>query len=404
MALVGIGVSYSNLYAFHVIFPVAVLTWLLTSKTNLVKSVLKNRLSLVFLAMPLWYALSIVWSWNAEYSLRYLIIVSMVCAFGLFISAAINSKARIKQLLTAAGVVYLAETALGLLESFTPLRWIVSPFSPNADILKHSHSLDKFSGRQLESISITPTGFHWNPNELALWLCIGLPFVVFHPKLKGNLKTLLLLLVGIVIVMTGSRLCILVSMAILLFCWWQINRKKFLAGLAGFLGAMVLLIFINPYIESSVYGRKAYEVATTLDSVLSAFGIDADGDEEPEIDPEVYQESGLARMTLMKNGLKALAHTKGLGVGGGGAIAVQEQYEGYIGDSIKSMHNFWVEILVEAGVLFFVPFMLWYAFVCRQLWLIYKRCQDIEINHLALALFTAMVFFVPAAVTAASVM
>ena len=57
------------------------------------------------------------------------------------------------------------------------------------------------------------------------------------------------------------------------------------------------------------------------------------------------------RRKLVENGLDALARTNGLGLGAGGTVANQEII-GPVAGRFTSMHNFWVELLVEGGVIF----------------------------------------------------
>ena len=57
------------------------------------------------------------------------------------------------------------------------------------------------------------------------------------------------------------------------------------------------------------------------------------------------------RRELTENGLKALKNSYGIGLGAGGSTANQERI-GPVAGRFTSMHNFWIEILVEGGVFF----------------------------------------------------
>ena len=109
-----------------------------------------------------------------------------------------------------------------------------------------------------------------------------------------------------------------------------------------------------------------------------------------------------ARKELMKNGLDALGETYGLGVGGGGSLVVQEKLGGVNG-KYTSMHNFWIELMVEGGLLFFPFFVIWYSLVSLKLYLIFKGAKEEFYRYHAGALFVSFVIFSIGCISASSV-
>ena len=105
---------------------------------------------------------------------------------------------------------------------------------------------------------------------------------------------------------------------------------------------------------------------------------------------------------MIQNGLDALWDSGGLGVGGGASVAVQEKLGGVAG-KLTSMHNFWVEILVDAGVFFFILFMSWYLALCLRLYRIYSHSKEYFFRYHSGALFISMMLFLVAAVSASTV-
>jgi O-antigen ligase len=100
--------------------------------------------------------------------------------------------------------------------------------------------------------------------------------------------------------------------------------------------------------------------------------------------------------------MDALWASNGLGIGGGGSLEVQEKFGG-VGGKVASMHNFWIEILVDAGVLFFVLFMTWYFVIIWKLYKIYKKAKDLIYRYHAGVVCFGMLIFLIAAVSASSV-
>ncbi|MGI6685170.1 MAG: O-antigen ligase family protein [Bacillota bacterium] len=74
------------------------------------------------------------------------------------------------------------------------------------------------------------------------------------------------------------------------------------------------------------------------------------------------------RKILILKGLDMLKDTYGLGVGAGSSQFIMEQYQDETFGFIK-MHNWWVEVLVDYGVIIWVLLLLFFA---RMLWDLFK--------------------------------
>lgn len=400
--MLGPGVSYHKVYLYHLLFAATAVVSIFQSRNEFKSLKFKTLPQLIFVIMPLWYAITILWSWNRNYSLKYLILVLLGCGLAWFVSVIGQNRKNFNHLLKGAVIVVVLETMLGLLEVFTPLRWPISPFSTISNLFGSPDSLDTFPQHVMAAIEITPTGFQWNPNHLALTLTMAMPFVLLRNE--NIVRFGLAAAMFMVIVMTGSRLCILATSIIILTVLGMRSYRHLALGSLIYISLLSAMVYFSSQINTTVFGKKIYEIATLYDSVLSMVGLDSEGDDDTsEIDPDAYQESGVARMILMKNGFDALIQTKGLGVGGGASVAVQEKSNGYIGGKIKSMHNFWVEMMVDAGVLFFLLFVGWYIYTCRKLYIIGKRVTNPVAKYHSSALLLSMILFVPAAISASSV-
>jgi hypothetical protein len=74
------------------------------------------------------------------------------------------------------------------------------------------------------------------------------------------------------------------------------------------------------------------------------------------------------------------------------------------GIEVTSMHNVWFELLVNGGVPFFLPFVIWYA---KLAWELFRHARSLlqrrpRLAYYCGALSLGMVGFVPAAVSASS--
>lgn len=78
--------------------------------------------------------------------------------------------------------------------------------------------------------------------------------------------------------------------------------------------------------------------------------------------------SDIARLNLIKNGLYFLKQTYGFGVGAGNLynwLAERSIY--YIGD-LRFIHNWYIEVLVTFGVVFFILYMIFHGRILHKLY------------------------------------
>src|SRR5690606_27985132 len=99
------------------------------------------------------------------------------------------------------------------------------------------------------------------------------------------------------------------------------------------------------------------------------------------------------RAALIVDGLNALKDTGGVGVGAGGSQAILRKSSISKVAEIGSMHNFWVEILVEGGVCFAALFALWYGSFIWRLSRIGRNSTDPMLQYCGKALAVAFIGF-----------
>ncbi len=398
-ALAGPGISYGQVYLYHLALPLLLLVPpLLLARRGIVDTLFNNS-TLIFPFIVFWYSLSYWWSLERSLTLQYTILTLLMAITVMLLSQKISSKETFRRSISVIGLFLAFEIFLSIIEIVTPLRWPISPFSNVSGAFGHPDSLLKFTAFELEAIKLTPTALHWNPNNLAIFLTICLPFVLYH--LRKAKRVFLTAGILLVILMTGSRLCIVSVFIILLWYFWLENKKHFLLTLGT---GIVCILFLNQYqseLNRTPVGRKLTEVNGIYTSTLNMLGISVKTDPNaPEVD---VSESGLARKFLLSNGWHGFIASKGLGVGGGASHILHKNHPDFKEGMATSMHNFWFEILVEGGIILFIAFMLWYISVLKSL---YKRTRALPTGYesnTARSLFMSMVIFVPAAISASSV-
>ena len=75
---------------------------------------------------------------------------------------------------------------------------------------------------------------------------------------------------------------------------------------------------------------------------------------------------------------------------------------GPVAGQFTSMHNFWIELLVEGGIVVALIMSLWLIAVTYNLFLISKQSTNEDLVYYGKSLFLSYIGFFPAAIAASS--
>ena len=387
-SVIGVAISYGDVYLYHICLLIMLFFLLLRLKLSNYRLNLSNHtgnLHFFFLIIFLWYSLSILWAPNLTYAFKYLFY--LLCGSGLSLSIIYfaNSIKKLDILFKALSFIFIIELIIALLESFTPFQMPISRYSEWASIFgKTPQENFEYGVSSLFFKTSPPTGFHWDTNDLALAMLLILPFFMVSNKISTKIIGITSIMT--IIAMASSRSVFFGLILIFLVYFFVIKKKVttilLVLGFASivFFGILQLQTSDNPRLNELA---NSFEII----SLYLTGKIDVDN-------------SLQWRFELARNGIDALIKSKGLGVGAGGSVAIQEEIGGVAG-RFTSMHNFWIEILVEGGILFFIFFSTWYLIIMMNL---YKTARNIknQLSNRSTALFLSMVGFIPAALAASS--
>jgi len=317
-------------YAPVIMVALFCLTWVLIyPQTRLIDAV--NARPLLFLA--LWFIynlLSYLWAVDSKEVLLYALLIArysvMFMAFD--------------RLLRKPGLLKLAPWFLSgilLLYVLTAL-WELTSF----------HHLP--SSRLYGDWHYVPTGPFYNENNLAAYMMLFTPFLLFLPKLSGKwwlgiLAALITVIVLVLMTIQGARIGILV-MAVFLawFFIWRVGlRQKLILGLAVLmLGGALWLRF----------HKEIKLVLLVLKHQTSSIGSESGS---------VYMSSIKIRQQLIGETVLMAASTGFMGVGGG-------NYEPYMSADallrtgwITNPHNFLMELFGNWGIIILAAFLYLYG-------------------------------------------
>jgi len=382
-SVLGLGVSFHKVYLFHLVLACVVVFNLCHHERGLLFDGLRipSKYHIFFSFMFAWFALGLAWSWERSYTFQYLGYIACGGALAVLVVKYVGtSLTRFQQMFHAAKWAFALDVAVGILEATTPFRLPISPFSSG----HASESLNDFSSEAMTLITSMPTGFHWNPNNYAMVVCLLIPFFLFHKQVRW---TLLGAGVIIFLVYSADSRASLVAIVFMLLLLPALrgNTAWIFVGLAFATCAQLSLV------SNSDLGR-------TVDTVVSSLERYAGMDQGDELD------SIGVRRHLIENGLEALVESNALGVGGGADKYVQEErFALPVKNVVTSMHHTWIELLVNGGIVFFVPFVCWYASLSFDLFRHSRRWPQASfLGYSGRSLALALCGLIPAAVAAST--
>ena len=388
-SFLGVSISFSDLYLFHIFLIISFLVWLYEFKKNKYLfnySFFLRKYVKTLILILLWYFLSILWAPDKVLGLKYLFY--LICGF-ITTATIILFSSNIKNLnivYKLLSMIVFIEIVIALLESFTGFRMPISSYSSLSTFFgKDPVNFSDFDSMLLYTNLSPPTGFRWNTNDLAICMAIALPF--FLCSKRTIVQIFGIFSISSIVIMTASR-AVFLSL-ILIFSLYLLLIKKRLGTLAIIWITSIGLIF-----SLSVFSNSENPRLNELGNSLEALNLYFRG----EIDVGGSIEW---RRELVNDGLEAFKKTYGRGLGSGGSVANQELV-GPVAGRFTSMHNFWIEILVEGGVLVFALVSTFLISLVFNLFIIARSNLNDSIKYLSQSLFLSLTAFIPAAISASS--
>jgi len=340
-----------------------------------------------FLVMIIWYALTLLWSPSKALTINYVVYILLGSILAIIIIRYSKNLTMLHTLTLVLFAIFCVDIAVGLLEFLTDFRWPISAFSPYVHLFGRELGYDpNLPAASLYSLSTRPTGFHWNTNDFATVMNILLPFSLFHRnKIMKYCGSILLI---VLIISTSSRANIIAAALIVGLYLLFYNKKRGIVSLHIIISALCIgsLLLIN-----SPNLAESFTHNTVVSESLDAFGALKVFITEEQTEPTSI---GI-RQALVKEGINVIKNSYGLGIGGGASRLIDVE-------GIESMHFFWLEVVVEAGILFAFLFFIWYMSLIFSLYKIVKVCKEPEIKYYASASGLSLIGFIFGAVSASS--
>lgn len=389
-AAIGCGISYSKVYLFHLLLVATAMYITYENRRILVFPILESKFHRFFFAFVSWYTLSLLWSSDPLDSVKYVLIVYMCSFLSLFIIYYGRLEGVVHKMFKLFSFIFILEIIFSLLEIFTDFRLPISPYS---DILSYFgrefHLSEKYTPYQIEILKNSATGFEWNMNNLAALMIILFPFFFFYP--------------GKLVKYFGTASCVIIILA-------SGSRGVFLA--LGFAFGIYLIFFKKSFLRISMIAVMIFLFGVLITQVASdskQFVRIKEISESHLAFQELFEEGGneensiSMRKDLMKTGMDSFYKSYGMGIGAGSTHSVFREKGGIGVYHLTDLHNFWLELFIESGVVFTLAFLFWYVGLWAKLYYIgFSKELDPKLKYYAHSCSLALIGFSVAAISASS--
>jgi O-antigen ligase len=309
----------------------------------------------------LWSALSLGWADDELAALRWTGFMAMMAGLAVGIAVICRDRRRARILLWSLLGAFVLACLIAVAEVATGLH------------------LPTFrQGRESRTGLIGVGSLFGNPNNFAVFLSLALPYLAVLPVVYRDVRLRLLGILGggaalLLILLTGSKSGLLAAGLVILGLLVLVGTDRRERGrliVAGGIAALaVALVF------SALGGGGPVKLDERTVTKLD-FGILAD-------QLETQEGSGGVRASLLDDGLALVAETDGLGVGAGNAESHVKSLANFPG--VANLHNWWLEVLVDGGLVGFGLYLLFYLTLLRRQARAARRSSDPLVRYLCLA-------------------
>jgi O-antigen ligase len=217
-----------------------------------------------------------------------------------------------------------------------------------------------------------------NQNNFATFLSLSLPYLAALPIVFRDVRLRIVGFAGgavalLFILATGSKSGLVAAALVILGLLVLVGSDRRARGrllVAGAVAALAVLLVVPALVGSGPVSLDE-RTATKLDFGLLAEQLDS------------QQGSGGVRSSLLSDGLGLVAETDGLGVGAGNAETEVRSLANFPG--VANLHNWWLEVLVNGGIVGFALYLLFYLTLLRGQVHAARRSGDPLVRYMALA-------------------
>ncbi|HQH50451.1 MAG TPA: O-antigen ligase family protein [Candidatus Cloacimonadota bacterium] len=226
-----------------------------------------------------------------------------------------------------------------------------------------------------------PSGPFYNENNLASYLLLFSPFLLFMPQIYGKrwlalLSALVMPVIMVIMVIQGARIAMLALGAFL--AYFVIVQTTWKTKLVLLLAAVLLAGGI--YVR---YNREARLLYQVLDYQTSTLGSER---------KSIYMSSIQIRVQLIKESIDMATRSGFIGVGGGNYEPNMQGDAIYRTAGITNAHNYFMELLGNWGLPGLLGFLCLYSYWLAGLWKLYRKSTGADRQRYLMYLISLLLF------------
>jgi O-antigen ligase len=317
-----------------------------------------------------WSAVSIGWARSPLAAVRWTALLSLMLALMIGVALVMRTRRGARWVLGVLGVTLALAILVGIAEILIGVRLPTSSLANRVG-------------------AFAATSFFGNQNNFATALSLALPFLVALPVVFRDARVRIAGLAGALvaitmILFTGSKANLLAVGLILVALVALLALDR--GGRRMLVGALAVVAVAAALIIPSLQGAGPIPLPREAVAKLSFSTLQSQ--------VEGQTGSGAVRSSLVGEGLSLFEGSAGLGVGAGNAESRIRAEAGFLGAS--NLHNWWLEVLVNLGIVGFGLFVALYLVMLRGQVRIARHAEDPLLRYLGLAGGLALIGFLAA--------
>jgi len=357
-------------------------TWLLLKRRSSLRLEVGGLL-LFLVFWVVWGLASLIWAVDKPAGMKYLIFLVMMVSLSIGTVLAVNSVRTMRILLMMLLVTFLMAIGIGLIEIATDFRL------PTSGLVG-----------AVERAQWAATSFFHNQNDFATYIALWLPFLLTVSFFTRRLW-----------VVSAAGICAWLSVVCLLYTGSRAN----LVALALMIPSLLLVVAlragkdIKPWqvaLGLIILFGAALAVHLGISGSLPILQLPAIGVQHwrfETLSSEIAAGAGSGgnRIMLIMNGLTVLWNSRLVGVGPGNVEYHLMRTPGT--ELVYSLHNWWMEVLVNGGIFVFAGYLFFYGALLYNLFQIAVKAKGGILAYASTSLFAALIGYVLGALSPSSV-